>query len=69
MQQDNCYLLFIEMAAQAVAAPLYECSIQGAFGDDLIAQVLERLRGLCSNETPLHYRELAYKSILGTQNK
>jgi len=39
----------------------YECSLQGAFTEDTLAPILERLRGLCSSESPLHYREIVYR--------
>ncbi len=47
----------------AAAPQVYECSIQGALADDVVVNVLERLRGLCSSETPLHYREIVYRSL------
>eukprot|EP00026_Physarum_polycephalum_P006390 Phypoly_transcript_06432.p1 GENE.Phypoly_transcript_06432~~Phypoly_transcript_06432.p1 ORF type:complete len:244 (+),score=45.69 Phypoly_transcript_06432:756-1487(+) len=39
----------------------YECSMQGSFLDETLVPVLDRLRGLCSSESPLHYREIVYR--------
>jgi len=49
----------------ATSPPLFECTLQGAVNDDNFGHLLERLRGLCSTEVPLNYREICYKTLPG----
>jgi len=46
-----------------MSVPQYECALHGAVSEENFFGLLERLRGLCYQESPLYYREIVYKSL------